>query len=116
MFGIINGDLYILYEGDTDAGTPIRRVWRTHPHRERTNARLESVHVYALEPATIDVIASTEQGKVEGAIVIDDAAAIFDNRLGCFLRGSLHTLEIQTDSRAPIFRITTNEPLTENRA
>lgn len=116
IFAITGGELFILYEGQTDAGQPVRRVWITHPHRERTNARYESVHVYALEPAVIDVVASTEQGQETGQIIIEDVAAIFDNRMGCFLRGSLHTLEIQTDSLAPIHRITTNEKLAESRA
>ena len=111
IFGVINGRLYMLYEGETDDGDAILRTYKANPYYTRAQDRWESVHVYTQEEAVIDVFMSTEQVIDEGQIVITELNDWFSNRLGCNLRGRVHTIEIKTESPAAIDRITTNERL-----
>ena len=111
IFGVIDGQLYILYKGEDDDGEVIRRTYKTNPYYTRAQARWESVHVYTQEEAVIDVNLTTEQASDEGEIVITELNDWFSHRLGTNLRGRVHEIEIQTDSPAAIDRITTNERL-----
>ena len=115
VYGTIGGQTYRLYTGETDNGQPIRRVWRSHPGYAAVQARWESVHVYPQAPAAIDVRVSTELGRAEGALDIQNIADPFSQRMGCNLRGRTFTIEIETESPAAIDRIVTNEPIRNMR-
>ena len=109
VYGVIDGLWFQLYTGETDNGTPIRRVWRSHPHYAPVQARWESVHVYPQAPAAIAVRAWTELSRTEGQLDITNIANPFSQRMGCNLRGRTLTVEIETESTAAIDRITVNE-------
>lgn len=109
IFGIINGRLYALYEGDDDDETPIERNWKGNPYFQHSHSHWESVHVYGLAAMTVDVVASTEQDRVEGTIDTFDAGDWFGSRMGVGLRGRYYIVEITTESLAAIDRITVNE-------
>lgn len=109
VFGVIEGRLYLLHHGKTDDGQIIRRVWRGHPYQTTTQKSWESVHVHPLIPCRVEIKASTEQDEFEGYVEVGNIASFDEKRMGCNLRGSLQTIEIQTDSPAVIHRITTNE-------
>ena len=70
VYGSINGTMFQLYTGDTDAGDPIRRIWRSHPYYGPVHQRWNSIHVFPQAPAVIDVAAYTEQDRVSGTLKI----------------------------------------------
>lgn len=109
VYGVIDGETFQLYTGETDDGQPIRRVWRSHPHYAAVQARWESIHVYPQAPAVIDIEASTELGSTEGTLHIESISDPFAQRMGCNLRGRTLTIEIATESTAAIDRISVNE-------
>ena len=111
LYAIIRGELYELYEGTTDDGTAVRRVWRNNPFASGVQTRYESVHVYPQSAAQIDIKAITELETFETEIHVMDPKDIFSCRAGCNLRGRLLSLEIATESDAVIDRITLNENL-----
>lgn len=111
IYGTIDGESYQLYTGETDAGEPIRRIWRSHPAYAPVQARWESVHVYPQSPAAIDVRVWTELGRAEGHLDITNIADPFGQRMGCNLRGRTLTVEIETESTAAIDRSAVNEPI-----
>ena len=120
VYGTIDGQTFQLYTGDTDAGQPIRRLWRSHPSYAPVQARWESIHVYPQSPATIDVRAYTElntaDDRAQGTLEITNIADPFGQRMGCNLRGRTLTIEIETVSTAAIDRITVNERVRNVRA
>jgi len=109
LFTVIDGRLFLLFVGDTDDGAGIRRTWRSNPELRRTHDKFRSVHVYAMGPAVIDVIAKTEQGEESGQSGVEQTSDVWSQRLGVNLRGRNFTVEIATESDAPIDRIMTNE-------
>lgn len=109
LFAIIDDRVRELFVGTADSGQSIRRVWRSNPELRRTHDKIMSVHVYAMEPATIEVLAKTEQGEARGTIEIEQTSDVWSQRFGVNLRGRNLTVEIATESDAPIDRITTNE-------
>ena len=109
VFGVINGQLYLLHHGNTDDGETIRRVWRGHPYQTTTQKTWESVHVHPLTPCRVDIKAYTEQAEHNGYVDIENIAVFNQKRMGCNLRGAVQTVEIQTDSDAVIHRIAVNE-------
>ena len=116
IYAVIQGQLYELFVGEDDAGTPIERVYKNNPYFSRMQGKWTSVHVYALpkvdEEVVIEVEASTEQGSAERILTITDASQFYQQRAGINLRGRMHQVEITTESTAPIDRITINEQLT----
>ncbi|MCY3739900.1 MAG: hypothetical protein OXH00_02650 [Candidatus Poribacteria bacterium] len=108
-YGVIDGQTFQLYTGDTDDGEPIRRVWRSHPYYGRIQQKWESVHVSPQAPAVIDVEVFTEFNRAEGSLDIESLANPWTHRMGCNLRGRTLTIEIQTESTAAIDRIAVNE-------
>lgn len=111
VYGVINGQTYQLYVGETDAGQPIRRTWRSHPFYGKLSQWWESVHVSPQDPAVIDVEAYTEQDRVEGQLDIESVRDVFAQRMGMSLWGRTLTVEIQTESAAAIDRIAINEQI-----
>ena len=111
IYGVIDGQLFVLYEGEDDNGRAIQRTYKSNPYYTRAQDRWESVHIYTQAPAVIDVKLRTEQAADTGQLVIDEMGDWFSNRMGCNLRGRVHAIEFQTDSPAAIDRITTNERL-----
>lgn len=109
VFGVMDGQLYLLHHGTTDDGTPIRRVWKGHPYQTATQKTWESVHVHPLEPCHVDITASTELDEFTGYVDVENIASFDEKRMGCNLRGALQTIEIQTESEATIHRISVNE-------
>ena len=109
LYAVIAGRLFVLYEGTDDAGTPIRRVWRSNPSLRRTHDIFRSVHVYAMDSAEVNVLAKTEQGEETGTLTVARTADVFSQRFGVNLRGRNFTVEISTVSDAPIDRILVNE-------
>ena len=109
LYSVIDGSLFELFFGETDAGTNICRVWRSNPSLRRTHDKFRSVHVYAMGAAVIDVLAKTEQGEERGTITIIETSDVWSQRLGVNLRGRNFTVEISTESDAPIDRILVNE-------
>lgn len=108
VYGVIDDTWFQLYTGETDAGEPIRRIWRSHPHYGAVQALWESIHVYPQAPAVIDVEATTELNRAEGTLNVDNIHNPFSQRMGCNLRGRTLTVEIQTESTAAIDRIAVN--------
>lgn len=109
LFSVIDGSLFVLFLGDTDDGDQIRRVWRSNPSLRRTHDKFRSVHVYAMGQAIIDVLAKTEQSEERGTLTIEETSDVYSQRLGVNLRGRNFTVEIATESDAPIDRIMVNE-------
>lgn len=114
LFAVVDNKLVELYQGNDDDGTPIQRVWRSNPYQTRPHERFESVVVYCQAAARVDIKAITEFEEFETDIEVDNTRAWHDMRAGCDLRGRLQSVEISTQSRVIIDRITTNEVL-ENR-
>lgn len=109
VYGVVDGLWFQLYTGETDDGSPIRRIWRSHPYYGRVQARWESIHVYPQAPAVIDVAAYTEQHRAEGVLNVTHVEDPFSQRMGCNLYGRTLTIEIQTESTAAIDRVAANE-------
>ena len=109
VYGSINGTMFQLYTGDTDAGDPIRRIWRSHPYYGPVHQRWNSIHVFPQAPAVIDVAAYTEQDRVSGTLKIANIRDPFSQRMGFNLYGRTLTVEIQTEDDAAIDRIAVNE-------
>jgi len=109
VYGVIDGETFQLYTGETDDGQPIRRIWQSHPYYGRIQQKWESIHVFPQAPAVIDVEAYTEFNRAEGRLDVDSLANPWAQRMGCLLRGRTLTVEIQTESTAAIDRITVNE-------
>ena len=104
-----SGESVQLYTGDTDNGEPIRRVWKGNPYLRRSHSHWNTVHIYALGAADIDVIATTEQAEASGELNITDPGDWWSQRLGINLRGRFYVVEIATESLHAIDRITINE-------
>lgn len=109
VYGVIDGQAFQLYTGETDDGQPIRRIWRSHPYYGHIQQKWESIHVSPQAPAVIEVEAYTEQNRAEGTLNVTSIADPFAQRMGCHLRGRTFTIEIQTESTAAIDRIAVNE-------
>ena len=109
VYGVVGGKPYILYEGGTDNGARIRRRLKNNPYQQPSHSQWDSVHVYAMGEADIDVICSTEQGTVDGRLEIPNAADWFSQRLGVNLQGRYYQVEVITESDVPIDRIMINE-------
>lgn len=114
LFAVIGGELFQLYQGEDDDGTPIRRVWKSNPYETRPFDRIESIRVYPQGPGRFDIKAITEFQEAENYIDVVNPEIWDDLHAGFDIRGRLHTIEITTESMATIDRITTNEKL-ENR-
>lgn len=110
LYGVVDGQLHAIYEGNDDNGENIVKNWKGNPYFTRSHDYWDSVHVYAQGPAVIDVIATTEQDKVEQTIESHNAGDWWGQKLGLGLRGRIYQVEITTSSDAPIDRITINEP------
>ncbi len=115
VYGVIGGETFQLYAGETDNGEAIRRIWRSHPGYAAVQARWESVHIYPQAPAFIDIRVWTESGRFEGYLDIVNINDPFSQRMGCNLRGRTFTVEIETESPAAIDRIVFNEPIRNMR-
>ena len=87
----------------------IRRRLKNNPYQQPSHSQWDSVHVYAMGEADIDVICSTEQGTVDGRLEIPNAADWFSQRLGVNLQGRYYQVEVITESDVPIDRIMINE-------
>lgn len=109
VYGMIDGNPYILYEGDDDAGVPIRRVFKCNPYKQHSHSQWDSVHVYAQGPAEIDVTCSTEQGEFSDRLSIPNAGDWWSQRMGVNLQGRYYQVEITTESLVAIDRIMVNE-------
>lgn len=109
VLAVVDGRLVGLYEGNRDIDTPIRRVYKNNPYFQHSHSHWESVHIYALGAAEIDITAITEQGRREGELSIPNAADWWSQRLGLNLRGRYYQAEFATESEVPIDRITVNE-------
>ncbi len=109
VFAVVEGRLVGLYEGTLDVETPIRRVYKNNPYFRASHSHWQSVHVYALGAAEIDITCTTEQGETSGELSIPDAGDWWSQRLGVNLRGRFYQAEIATMSPVPIDRITINE-------
>lgn len=109
VYATIGDAHFILYEGDDDAGEPIRRVWRGNPFFQHSQERWKSTHVWVQDPATVDVRVSTELDEHTGQLIIANVRNPYENRLGSHLVGRVQTVEIATESAAAIDRISINE-------
>ena len=108
VYGVIDGETYQLYVGETDNGQAIRRTWRSHPFYGKLSQWWESVHVSPQNAAVVDVAAYTEQENASGQLHINDVRDVFAQRMGMSLWGRTLTVEIQTQSPAAIDRIAVN--------
>jgi len=111
VYGVIDEQLFELYQGDDDAGEEIRRIWRSNPELRKAYDLLECVNVFCQGSAEIDVKATTEEGTETNHLSVEDAFAFFDQRAGFFLHGRTHQVEIALTGDAKIDRIATNERL-----
>lgn len=111
VYGMIDDAWFQLYTGDTDAGDPIRRTWRSHPLYGKLSQWWESVHVSPQDTAVIDVEAYTEQDRATGQLNITNVRDPFAQRMGMSLWGRTLSVEIQTESAAAIDRIAVNEQI-----
>lgn len=110
VFAADNGVLFLPYQGDRDFGERVRYTWKNNPYLQRSHSHWDSVHVYSLGAAEIDIIAITEQGRREGHLSIPDAGDWWSQRLGLpGLRGRFYQVQITTDAPMPIDRIMVNE-------
>ncbi|MYB01993.1 hypothetical protein F4X90_20280 [Candidatus Poribacteria bacterium] len=120
LFGVLSGSLYELYTGSVDEGSgeaeKIRLIYESNPMSTgRAQKRYESVHVYPLDPAEIDIVAITEFGRHETEIDVEHIEDVWSCRAGVYnLRGQLHSFRIETESDAVIHRIATNEVIQNN--
>ena len=105
----VDGSPFVVYEGETDFGCTVRRVWKSHPALQRSRASWRSAHVYPIGAAEIDVICTTEQGQAKGNLNIETAGDWWDSRMGLDLHGRFFQVQIETDSPVPIDRISVNE-------
>lgn len=109
VFAVVDGRLVGLYEGAADIEEPIRRVYKNNPYFRHSHSHWQSVHVYALGAAEIDITCTTEQGQASGELDIPNAGDWWSQRLGVNLRGRFYQAEIATSSPVPIDRVTINE-------
>ena len=115
VYGEIDGNAYILYEGDDDDGQPIQRRFKSNPYNQHSHSQWDSVHVYALGSAIIEVVCSTEQSTARGMLEIPDAGDWWSQRLGVNLQGRYYEVEIITESDVAIDRIMVNERMRKRR-
>lgn len=115
LYGRVNGQPCRLYEGDTDNGAQIQRRFKSNPYSQHAHSQWDSVHVYTMGGATLDVTCYTEQGSARDVIEIEDAGDWWGQRLGVNLQGRYYEVEIVTESDVPIDRIMVNERMRKRR-
>ena len=110
VYGVIGGQIYALYEGDDDNGTPIRWFWESNRIRLPNPTFIHNVQVNS-QSAVLDVRVRMEEGEQWRHLDITDGYKYFEQRAGVNLRGRTLEIRVQGASPATIDRISFNERL-----